>query len=102
MLDLLPRLDAVVGHGGLNTVCEALAHGVPLVIAPVKGDQPINAAQVAAAGAGLRVSFARVRPEKLREALTTVLDDPAHRQAAGRVRESVVEAGGALNRPRPP
>lgn len=95
MLDLMPRLDAVVSHGGLNTVCEALAHGVPLVIAPIKGDQPINAVQVAAAGAGIRVRFARSRPQALREALLAVLDDPSYRGAALCVRDSFREAGGA-------
>jgi zeaxanthin glucosyltransferase len=95
VLDLMPRLDAVVSHGGLNTVCEALAHGVPLVVAPIKGDQPINAAQVEAAGAGRRVSFARVRPQALREALLAVLDDPSYRAAAARVRASFAAAGGA-------
>lgn len=95
VLDLMPRVAQVVTHGGLNTVCEALANGVPLVIAPIKGDQPINAAQVEAAGAGRRVSFARVRPEALREAVLAVLDDPSHRAAAARVRDSFAAAGGA-------
>lgn len=95
VLELMPRLDAVVSHGGLNTVCESLAHGVPLVVAPIKGDQPINAAQVAAAGAGLRVSFGRVRPEALRAAIVTVLEDPAVRASAARVRDSFAAAGGA-------
>jgi zeaxanthin glucosyltransferase len=95
VLELMPRLDAVVSHGGLNTVCEALAHGVPLIVAPIKGDQPINAAQVERAGAGLRVPFARIRPEPLRATLLTVLDDPGYRAAAGRVRDSFLEAGGA-------
>lgn len=95
VLELMPHLDAVISHGGLNTVCEALAHGVPLVIAPIRGDQPINAAQVAAAGAGIRVRFDGVRPEPLREALLTVLDDPSYRAAAERVRASLREAGGA-------
>jgi zeaxanthin glucosyltransferase len=95
LLELMPHLDAVVCHGGLNTVCETLSYGVPLVIAPLTRDQPINAAQVVAAGAGLRVSFARVRPEQLRAAVTEVLDNPAYAAAAGRVRESFVAAGGA-------
>ena len=95
VLELMPRLDAVVSHGGLNTVCEALAHGVPLVVAPIKGDQPINAAQVAAAGAGRRVRFASVRPKPLREDLLAVLDDPSYRAAARRVRDSFAAAGGA-------
>ena len=95
VLELMPRLDAVVSHGGLNTVCESLAHGVPLVVAPIKGDQPINAAHVAAAGAGLRVSFARVRPETLRAAIVSVLEDPSIRESAAAVRDSFAAAGGA-------
>lgn len=95
VLELMPRLDAVVSHGGLNTVCEALAHGVPLVVAPIKGDQPLNAARVAAVGAGRRVRFPSARPEELRGALLAVLDDPSYRAAAGRVRDSFAAAGGA-------
>ncbi|MEN3308088.1 MAG: hypothetical protein V7603_4290 [Micromonosporaceae bacterium] len=95
LLDLLPHLDAVVCHGGLNTVCESLAYGVPLVVAPIKHDQPVNAAQVAAAGAGIRVRFPRVRPDQLRAAVVAVLDDPAYRAAAARIRDSFAAAGGA-------
>ncbi|GAA2109009.1 hypothetical protein GCM10009759_49290 [Kitasatospora saccharophila] len=95
VLELMPKLDAVVSHGGLNTVCEALAHGVPLLVAPIKGDQPINAAQVAAAGAGRRVRFAHASPQQLRAELLAVLDDPAHAAAARRVQESFAAAGGA-------
>ena len=95
MLDLLPHLDAVVSHGGLNTVCEALAHGVPLVIAPIKGDQPINADRVVAAGAGRRVRFVRERPDQIRAAILGVLDDPGHRTAATKLRKEFDAAGGA-------
>ncbi len=51
-LALLPRVDAVVCHAGHNTVCEALAHGLPLVVAPIRDDQPVIAGQVVRAGAG--------------------------------------------------
>ncbi len=94
MLALMPRLDAVVCHGGLNTVGEALAQGVPLVVAPIRWDQPFNAGQVASAGAGIRVNFGRVTPERLRTAVTAVLDDPAYRDAAARLRDSFCAAGG--------
>ena len=95
MLALLPRLDAVISHGGMNTVCEALAHGVPLVLAPIRHDQPVVAAQVVRAGAGIRVPFSRVRPGQLRQALVTVLDDPSYRAAARRISDSFAAAGGA-------
>lgn len=95
VLDLMPRLAAVVCHAGLNTTCEALAHGIPLLVAPIKHDQPIVAGQVAAAGAGVRLRFARATPEQLRAAVTALLDEPSYRGAAARIRESFAAAGGA-------
>jgi zeaxanthin glucosyltransferase len=94
-VELMPHLDAVLCHGGMNTVCEALSCGIPLVIAPLTRDQPINASQVQAAGAGLRVGFDRVRPAGLRAALLRVLDEPGFRAAAGRLAASLAAAGGA-------
>jgi zeaxanthin glucosyltransferase len=94
VLELMPRLDAVVCHGGMNTVGEALAHAVPLVVAPIRHDQPVAAAQVAAAGAGVRVPFGRVRPGQLRAAVLRVLDDPGFRAAAKEICESFTTAGG--------
>jgi MGT family glycosyltransferase len=94
-LDLLPHLHAVVSHAGHNTVCEALAHGVPLVVAPIRDDQPVIAGQVVDAGAGVRVHFGRVSATELRNAITTVLDDPGYRAAARHVQNSFASAGGA-------
>jgi len=94
-LDLLPHLDAVICHAGNNTVCESLAHGLPLVLAPIRDDQPIVADQVVAAGAGLRVRFGRVKAADLVRALTDVLVDSSYRESAARVRASFEAAGGA-------
>ena len=88
MLELMPRLDAVVCHAGTNTVGEALAHGIPLVVAPLARDQPITASLVVRAGVGIRVHFHRVRAEALRAAVLAVLSDPASRTAAGGIREA--------------
>ncbi len=94
-MDLLPHLHAVVSHAGHNTVCEALAHGVPLVVAPIRDDQPVIAGQVVDAGAGVRVHFGRVGATELRDAITTVLDDPSYQAAARLVQTSFATAGGA-------
>ncbi|HKR51573.1 MAG TPA: glycosyltransferase, partial [Pseudonocardiaceae bacterium] len=94
-LELLPQLHAVVSHAGHNTVCETLAHGVPLVVAPIRDDQPVVASQVTTSGAGIRVRFGRVGATELRTAITTVLDDPSYRAAARRVQTSFATAGGA-------
>jgi MGT family glycosyltransferase len=94
-LSLLPHLHAVVSHAGHNTVCEALAHGLPLVVAPIRDDQPVIAQQVVTAGAGIRVHFSRVGASELREAITALLDDPRYRNAAQLVQTSFSSAGGA-------
>ena len=95
MLALLPHIDAVVGHGGVNTTSETLAAGIPLVLAPIRHDQPEMARLVVAAGAGVRVRFRRAGPTELAAAVAAVLDDPSYRVAAGRVAESFRAAGGA-------
>jgi MGT family glycosyltransferase len=94
-LDLLPHLHAVVSHAGHNTVCETLAHGIPLIVAPIRDDQPVIAGQVTDAGAGIRVHFGRVSTTQLRNAITTVLDNPSYRTAARRIQNSFTAAGGA-------
>ncbi|MHB9864007.1 glycosyltransferase [Streptomyces sp. YIM S03343] len=94
-LPLLERMDAVVCHAGHNTVCEALWHGVPLVVAPIRDDQPAIASQVTGSGAGIRVRFGRVTAAVLGAALDSVLHEPAYGAAADRVRTAFRAAGGA-------
>lgn len=94
-LELLARVSAVVTHGGHNTVCETLAHGVPLVVAPIRDDQPIVAQQVTDAGAGVRIKFGRAKANDIRAAVSAVLDNPAYRKAAQRLQASFEAAGGA-------
>ncbi|GAA4535718.1 glycosyltransferase [Amycolatopsis samaneae] len=94
-LPLLARMDAVVCHAGHNTVCEALWHGVPLVVAPIRDDQPIVAGQVADAGAGVRLRFGRADSARIGAAVETVLTEPGYRRAAAAVGRSFRAAGGA-------
>jgi len=94
-LDLMPKMDLVICHAGQNTVCEALSFGVPLLVAPIKDDQPVVAGQVTACGAGIRIPFARVRPRSLRESVRRLLDEPRFRQSAEAIQHSFEVAGGA-------
>lgn len=94
-LRVLPHVDAVLCHGGHNTVCEALAYGLPLVVMPIRDDQPVIAEQVVKAGVGLRLRFGRTRPDELRAAVNRVLTEPSFRAAAARVQDSFRAAGGA-------
>lgn len=94
-LALLPHVDAVVCHGGHNTVAESLAAGLPLVVCPIRDDQPVVAQQVVEAGCGLRLHFGRITGKGLAQAVTTVLGEEHYREAAVRVGASFHAAGGA-------
>jgi MGT family glycosyltransferase len=95
-LELLPQLDAVVCHAGHNTVCETLAHGIPLLVAPIRDDQPIIAQQVVDAGAGIRIKYGRVNSEEIAEALIAILQSESYRDAALRIQASFRAAGGSF------
>ncbi len=93
-LELMKHVDVVCCHAGHNTVVEALFHGLPLLLAPIKDDQPIVAEQVVSARAGIRVKFGRVRAPELRTCLYRLLEEPHYRVAAHRIQQSFMNAGG--------
>ena len=94
-LAVLERAAAVVSHAGHNTVCESLFNGLPLVLAPIRDDQPVIADQVVRAGAGVRVKFARVKPAALQEAIELALHDEALRAGAQAMAADLASCGGA-------
>ena len=93
--DVLDRAALVVCHAGHNTVCEALDRAVPLVVAPIRDDQPVIAEQVVRSGAGVRLRFAHARAAQIGTAIDNVLADDSYRAAAKRIQESFAQAGGA-------
>jgi MGT family glycosyltransferase len=94
-LDLLPHLDGVVCHGGHNTVCETLSHGIPLVVIPIAYDQSHVAGQVIQAASGIRLNYKRFKAVHLKEAVWQILKEPAYKHAAQRIQDSFERSGGA-------
>ncbi len=74
-LELLQYADVFVTHGGMNSSSEALYYGVPLVVIPVTGDQPLVAKRVNEVGAGIRLNRKELTSEMLRESVKKVMDD---------------------------
>lgn len=95
-LALLPHIDAVVCHGGHNTVCETLSYGKPLVVLPIAYDQSYVAGCVTNSGSGIRLNFNRFKAQQLKEAVYTVLEDSQYRDNAAIVQKSFLEAGGVI------
>ena len=94
-LKLMQQVDALVSHGGNNTVSETLLHGLPLVVIPISADQPDSAGHVVACGAGIRLSPWRLTQAKLGEAMQAILNEPTYRQAAQRIQVSYQATDGA-------
>jgi MGT family glycosyltransferase len=92
---LLKKIDAVLCHAGHNTTCEALSQGLPLVLAPIRDDQPVVARQVVAAGAGIALRFGRVTVASMQQAIVNILTEPSYRMAAKRLAKEFQQMGGA-------
>jgi UDP:flavonoid glycosyltransferase YjiC (YdhE family) len=88
---VLPNVAAMVSQCGLGTLSKALMHGVPLVCVPLVGDQPDNAARIAARGAGIRLS-PDASAEIISTAISKVLEEPSYREAARRVGRELAQA----------
>jgi rhamnosyltransferase subunit B len=81
---LLPRARALVHHGGIGTVSQALAAGIPQLAMPFAHDQFDNAERVKRLGCGLRLDAPASMPALLRS-LRSLLEEK-------RFRESCAEA----------
>jgi MGT family glycosyltransferase len=94
-LELMPHLDAVVCHGGHNTVCESLSHGLPLVVIPIAYDQSHVAGRVIQVESGVRLNYKRFKATHLNTAVWEILRNPSYKEAARRIQRSFKRAGGA-------
>jgi UDP:flavonoid glycosyltransferase YjiC (YdhE family) len=79
---VFPRVHAVVTNGGFGTVTQALAEGIPLVVAGDSEDKPEIAARVQYSGAGIDLETARPSEAQIAEAVNRTLDDPKIRSRA--------------------
>ena len=91
---VLPHCDLVVSHGGSGSVVGALAHGLPMLLAPMGADQPSNAGRCEALGLGRVLDVITATPAEVRDAAALLLADPTYRSAADRIREKFVALPG--------
>jgi len=64
-----------VTHSGLMGTEEAVYHGVPMVMLPLFGDQPVNAASCEEKGIGEIVNYYSLTEESFEAAVEKVLHD---------------------------
>ncbi len=74
---VLPRAAAIVHHGGIGTVAQTLAAGVPHVVRPMAYDQFDNADRVERLGVARTIPSRRFTTRRLAATLEEVLDSEA-------------------------
>jgi UDP:flavonoid glycosyltransferase YjiC (YdhE family) len=72
----------MVTNGGYGGVQQALAHGVPLVVAGDSEDKPEVAARVRWSGAGIDLRSGKPAPAAIAAAVRRILADPSFRSRA--------------------
>jgi UDP:flavonoid glycosyltransferase YjiC (YdhE family) len=91
---LLPHSAALIHHGGIGTLAQALAAGTPQLIVPLAFDQFDNGDRVRRLGVGSILSAKRLTPARAARHLNHIMGSP---QVAQRCREvsnlMVLEAG---------
>jgi UDP:flavonoid glycosyltransferase YjiC (YdhE family) len=79
---LLPHVDVMVTNGGYGGVQQALANGVPLVVAGDSEDKPEVAARVHWSGAGVDLRTGSPSKAMVSRAVRRVLTHPSYRRRA--------------------
>jgi len=74
---LFPRCAAVVHHGGIGTVAQAMAAGTPQLIQPICFDQMDNGARVKRLGVGDSLGSRHCPPQQIADALSKLLTPEA-------------------------
>ena len=72
---LLPHCRALVHHGGIGTLSQGFAAGLPQVVTAMAHDQPDNAVRLKRLGLGDWMHASRLSPRRLTRVLRRVLGD---------------------------
>jgi UDP:flavonoid glycosyltransferase YjiC (YdhE family) len=91
---VLRHADVFVTQGGIGSMMEALAEGVPLVLSPRNGEQRVNAARAVELGLGALLPD-EPDPAALRDAVAAATTDVGVRERVAAMRGAIARAGGA-------
>ncbi|XP_071991045.1 UDP-glucuronosyltransferase 3A1-like [Engystomops pustulosus] len=96
--DLLghPKIRLLVTHGGLNSVTEAVYHGVPILGIPLFADQPDNLVRIKTKLMGEFIPFHEIKSDRFADMMQKIIEDRSYKTAA--MKQSVI----MRSRPFPP
>ncbi len=92
--EVMANVDAVICHGGFNTVNDTFWNGLPMVITPIAYDQFHTAKLIEHAGCGIKLRYKRLKINDLRNSLFEVLENKKYKKAAEKMKMTFENAGG--------
>lgn len=92
---VMEKMDAVICHGGFNTVNDAIMHRLPILITPIAYDHFHTAELIEQAGCGRCIRYKRMRISDLWLTVNQLIKNETYRQAASLMRDSFILAGGS-------
>ncbi|GAB3078289.1 nucleotide disphospho-sugar-binding domain-containing protein [Nocardioides zeae] len=87
---LAATCQVVVDHGGGGTVCTVARHGVPQLVVPQHYDEPVLAARIERAGAGLALAPEHATPAAVHDAVQRLLEEERFRAGAAALRRELL------------
>ena len=91
---VLKQASLFITHGGMNSVSEAMVHGVSMVVIPFVSDQPVNARQVEKLGLGKVLDYQVITADTLRDAAFAVMEDRRIRENLRKIQNEIANAPG--------
>ena len=91
---LLKQASLFITHGGMNSVSEAMIHGVPMLVIPFVSDQPVNGEQVVRLGLGNVLDYRIITPALLKDTAFSVLSDEKIPERLQAMKETISHAPG--------
>ncbi len=91
---VLKQADVFVTHGGMNSISEAFAYGVPMVVVPFMSDQPVNARRVEELGLGVQLDYHTLDKDVLKQTVLSLLGNQHIKENVIRMQEQIHNAPG--------
>ncbi len=95
-IELLPKVDLVIGHGGNNSTNETLAAGKPLIVIPIGGEQADNASRVEFLGAGRRMNIEQLDKTKIRQGIEEIRSHPSFLERVAVIKQAMSQTNGPV------
>jgi UDP:flavonoid glycosyltransferase YjiC (YdhE family) len=85
--NLLPHIDLLITNGGFGGTQNALAYGIPIIIAGATEDKMEVAARLEYSGAGINLRNQQPTSKKIMKAYRKIMSDHSYKQKANELKE---------------